>query len=82
MLGPVDYALWLAGFVVEAAVVVCIFYRGAFARYFAIAIYMVCMFAVQFAQFVCFLKFGVNSRQYFYFYYYSDALLTILLFLS
>jgi hypothetical protein len=80
LLGPVDYALWIAGFVFEAAAVVSIFYRGAFARYFSISLYMTCTFLVQGAQYLCFLKFGVRSPQYFYLYYYSDSLLTILLF--
>jgi hypothetical protein len=80
LLGPFDYALWVAGFVLEAAVVWSIFYRRAFARHFSIAVYMACTFAVQCAQYVSFLKFGVTSRQYFNFYYYSDALLTVLLF--
>ncbi|MGD0957871.1 MAG: hypothetical protein ABR953_13730 [Candidatus Acidiferrales bacterium] len=80
MLGPVDYALWVAGFVLEAAVVVSMFYRGALARYFSIAVDMACTFAAQCAQYVCSLKFGVSSRQYFHFYYYSDALRTVVLF--
>jgi hypothetical protein len=80
LLGPFDYALWVAGFVLEAAVVWSIFYRRAFARHFSIAIYMACTFGVQCAQYVCFLKYGVTSWQYFNLYYYSDALLTVLLF--
>lgn len=81
MLGPVDYALWIAGFVLEAAVVFSIFYRKAFARYYSVCFYMACTFLVQAAQYVSFLKFGFHSAQYFYLYYYSDSLLTVLLFL-
>jgi hypothetical protein len=80
MLGPVDYALWIAGFVFEAAAVLSIFYRKAFGRYYSVCLYMACKFFVQGAQYICFLKFGFRSAQYFYLYYYSDSLLTILLF--
>jgi hypothetical protein len=41
---------------------------------------MACTFFVQGAQYICFLKFGFRSPQYFHLYYYSDSLLTILLF--
>jgi hypothetical protein len=80
MLGPVDYALWLAGFVFEASAVLAVFYRKAFTRYYSICLYMACTFLVQAAQYICFLKFGFHSPQYFYFYYYSDSFLTIGLF--
>jgi hypothetical protein len=80
MLGPVDYALWIAGFVLEAAAVLSIFYRQAFARYYSVCLYMACTFLVQGAQYICFLKCGFHSPQYFYLYYYSDSLLTVLLF--
>jgi len=80
LLGPLDYALWLAGFVMELAVVASVFWRRAFNRYSLIAVYMLCTALVQGAQYIYFSKYGVTSPQYYFSYYYLDSILTILLF--
>jgi len=38
MLGPIDYALWIVGFLVEIGVVVCVIYRKEFIRYLSLTI--------------------------------------------
>jgi hypothetical protein len=81
MLGPFDYAFWVSSFLLEVAVVVCTIYRRAFFRYFALNIYMLCMAFVNCGQYLCIREFGYDSFQYAYFYFYTDGLLMILMFL-
>ena len=80
MLGPLDYALWLAGFVMQLAVVATIFWRRAVLRYSLIVVYMLCAALVQGTQFIYLLKYGITSRQYYFAYYYLENVLTLLLF--
>ncbi len=54
----------------------------AFARYFALNLFMFSALFVSVTRYVVFARYGFASSQYFYFYYYSEALLPICLFLS
>ena len=56
--------------------------RGAFRRYFFLNLYMASEFFASAARFEIVQHYGFLSLTYAYFYYYSDALLTILLFLA
>jgi hypothetical protein len=80
MLGPMDYAVWSAGFLLEVIVVVSAFARSKVRRYLTLALYMVCCGLVQCAHFYCLRKYGYTSKQYSYVYYYTESLLTISLF--
>ena len=80
MLGPLDYVLWLAGFLLETYVVVSSFLRGDFQRYLTLNIYMLCAAVVTCGQVVYIHKFGFYSHSYFYYYYYSDGLLYVLMY--
>lgn len=80
MLGPLDYWLWAIGIALEAAVVVCVIFRRSFARYYAVAIYMFCRVAIGCLYYFYIARFGISSEQYHSLYYYTDSLLTILLF--
>jgi hypothetical protein len=80
MLGPVDYVLWFLGVLAEIAVVVCVFRRRSFRRYYSLVFYILCDICVTFGLFYCVKHFGFTSPRYAYFYYYSDSLLTLLLF--
>ena len=80
MLGPLDYMIWLSGFLLEAAVVVCVVFSRSLARYYAVAVYMLCQAAVEYLHYVCIARFGVSSPQYNSLYFYTESLLTILLF--
>ena len=82
MLGPFDYALWIACGLLEAAVIVCSLVRRSFLKYLALNLYMAASLSAGVARLYVLLKFGFTSPQYFYFYYYSDALLTIALFFA
>jgi hypothetical protein len=80
MPGPLDYGLWLLGFLLEITVVVCAIQRKAFSRYIALIFYILCDALVAMGLFYCLRNFGFNSSTYFYYYYYSQSLLTILMF--
>jgi hypothetical protein len=79
-LGPIDYLLWLIGFSAEVVVVVCSIRRHNFLRYLPINLYAAFTALVSISEFYCLRKYGFASVEYNYFYYYSDSLLTILLF--
>jgi len=63
-------------------VVVCAIKRSAFRRYLFLNIYMSAEVLASMVRFEILHKYGFQSLTYAYFYYYSDALLTILLFLT
>jgi hypothetical protein len=79
-LGPVDDAFLMAGFLLEAAVVVSSLYRREFQRYLNLNIYMILLGVADYALIVCAQQYGLNSRQYFVMYYSSDVLLGILMY--
>lgn len=80
MLGPFDYALTLLSFLAEAYVVVCLCISRKSLRYLSLNLYMFAAAAVTVGQIFTLQHFGAASRMYVYVYYYTDALLTILLF--
>ncbi|HUO34444.1 MAG TPA: hypothetical protein VMU43_05605 [Candidatus Acidoferrum sp.] len=80
MLGPVDYMLWLAGFLLEFYVVVSSLVRGEFKKYLTLNIYMLCAAFVTSGLFFVYHHFGFESRSYFYYYYYTDGLLYVLMY--
>src|SRR6202167_536888 len=80
MLGPLDYMIWLIGFLVEIGVVVYLITRKQAFRYFPICFYMLCDALVTWGQYYCVHHFGFESTTYVYFYYYTDSLLNVLMF--
>jgi len=80
MLGPADYLFWVSGFLLEVCVPLCSIYRKTFLRYFPVNFYMLCAALVTAGQYYCIRNFGFTSASYMYFYYYTDSLLTILMF--
>jgi hypothetical protein len=79
-LGPFDYVLWLIGFVVEVSVVVCSIYRKEFLRYLPLNCYMLFEALVTCGLYACLREFGFRSSNYIYFYYYTESLLSVLMF--
>jgi hypothetical protein len=75
--GPVDYVLWCLTALLEAGVLVCAFTRHSVRRYLALNIYMLASLLVTILRYWMFSHYRFGSGEYFYFYYYSDALLTI-----
>jgi len=79
-MGPVDYLLLLADLLVEICCVVCLLKKGALSRHFTIVLYLCASIAVGIGRYAVLGTAGFTSDAYHYFYYYSDALLTICLY--
>src|SRR5436309_12038379 len=82
MLGPADWVIWMLGTLFEAAVVVCALRRKAIRRYFFLNLYMLFSVFVSLGRFQVLLHSGRSSVEYRYFYFYSDDLLTIVLYFA
>lgn len=82
MLGPYDYALWTLGFLAEAYVVVWALSQKEFLRYASLNIYMTAAALVTAGEFYELYRYGFFSLEYRYFYYYTDCLLTVLLYFA
>jgi hypothetical protein len=82
MLGPLDWGIWVIATLLEAAVVVCSIHRRSFKRYFFINLYMLLSVIISVSRYQVLANHAVSSNEYRYFYFYSDALLTITLFFA
>jgi hypothetical protein len=82
VLGPIDYVLWFGSAVLEAAVVVSSFRNRSLNWYFALILSMLGALGINIGRFFIFQRYGFSSIEYKYFYYYSDALWTIFLYMS
>lgn len=82
MLGPVDYALWFAGWLSQALVLVCAIRARSFSRYFTLIVYVLAAVLLSLGRVFIFFRYGFTSEHYFHFYYYSDALLTVFLYFA
>jgi hypothetical protein len=82
VLGPVDCVLWMLAVFLQAAAVMCALKGRVFLRYLALNLYMLAASLLSAGRFVIFWKYGFLSLEYRYFYYYSDALLTICLYFA
>src|SRR5438045_4766212 len=66
----------------ETAVVVCAYKKDALRRYILLNVYMAASVVFSIARFNILNHYGFTSKEYLYFYYYSDALLTIVLYFA
>jgi len=82
VLGPIDYVLWLAGWVLQAIALVCVIRARSFSRYFTVTSYILAAVVLSAGRVFMFARYGFTSAQYFYFYYFSDALLTVFLYFA
>jgi hypothetical protein len=82
MLGPVDFFVWLLTFLLEGFVVVYSIARGQFFRYLVLNLYMLAAATASVVELFLYSHYGLTSSVYCYFYYYSDAMLTVLLYFS
>jgi hypothetical protein len=62
--------------------VVCALKRGAFRRYLPLNLWMILELLSGLSRFYVLYSFGLQSREYVYFYYYSEALTTIALYFA
>jgi hypothetical protein len=63
-------------------VVVCAIKKRAFRRYLLLNLYMACAVVSELGRYKICHEFGFSSTQYMYFYFYSDAVLTIFLYFA
>src|SRR5260370_39085379 len=82
MLGPVDWIISLLSVLFEASVVVCSLRRKSFRRHFFLNLYMSINVLVSAGQFRVLMHYGRSSLEYRYFYFYSEALLIIVLYFA
>jgi hypothetical protein len=80
--GPLVNLIWFVGILCEAAVVVCALKKGAFRRYLLLNLYMAGLVFVELGRYKIVSEYGLGSTQYQYFYFYSDAILTIFLYFA
>jgi len=80
--GPFACFIWFVGLLCEAAVLVCALKKRAFRRYLLLNLYMACVVVSELGRFKVVAEYGFSSRQYQYFYFYSDAILTIFLYFA
>ena len=82
MPGPFEYFLWFLGTLCEATVVVCALKRAVFRRYLLLNLFMAFSVVVSIGRYRVLSEYGYSSPQYLYVYFYSDALLNIILYLA
>jgi hypothetical protein len=80
--GPLEYSIWIICTLLEAGVVLCAFARRSFQRYFTLNLYMIASFVTSVGRYVVLTRAGLDSAEYAYFYYYSDAILTLCLYFA
>jgi hypothetical protein len=78
----IGYVIWFLGALLELMVVVCALKRHAFRRYLCLNLYMLFSFVVSVVRYQALSQYGLRSSEYTYCYYYSDAILTIFLYLA
>ena len=82
MLGPYEYAVWLICSLLEVAVLVCAFKKDALRRYLFLNVNTAASLVISIARYNILSHYGFTSKEYLYFYFYSDALLTITLYFA
>ncbi len=82
MPGSFIYWLWSLETILEVAVVVCALAKHSFRRYLCLNLYMLFSLVVSVGRYQALSHFGLQSPQYAYFYFYSDAVLTIFLYVA
>jgi len=82
VLGPYGYAIWLLCTLLEAAVLVCAIKKNALHRYLLLNVNMAASVLVSIARYNILSHCGFTSKEYLYFYFYSDSVLTITLYLA
>ena len=79
-LGSAEMFIWYLGTALELAFVVCSIARRSFFTYFFLNIYMLLSVLADVARWQALRMYGFDSDQYMQCYYYTDALLTVILY--
>jgi hypothetical protein len=80
MPGPIATLIWFLGTAFELGFVVCSVYRKSFSRYLFLNLYFLLAFASSLFRHFVLVHSGFESDEYRYAYFYSDALLTLVLY--
>ena len=80
MPGSVDFFIWYLGTAFELAFVVCSITRKSFLKYFFLNLYLMLSVLADVGRWLVMRQYGFRSDEYMYFYYYTDALLTLSLY--
>ena len=82
MPGSFIYWLWTLETILEVAVIVCALAKHSFRRYLCLNLYMLLSLIVSIGRYQFLSHYGWYSSEYAYFYFCSDAVLTIFLYLA
>jgi hypothetical protein len=82
MPGPIATMIWCLGTAFELGFVVCSIQRKSFFRYLFLNLYFVLTLASSVFRHFVLTHYGVSSDEYRYAYFYSDALLTLVLYVA
>jgi hypothetical protein len=82
MPGSLALIVWYLGTALELLFVVCSVQRKAFIRYFFLNLYFLLAIASSLARHFSLGWYGIRSEQYRYTYFYTDALLTVALYMA
>jgi hypothetical protein len=80
MPGSVGLFIWCLGTAFELAFVVCSIARKSFFTYFFLNLYMLLDVLAEIARWLVLAKYGITSERYAYMYFYTDTLLTVVLY--
>jgi len=80
MPGLISYAVWLAALVLDGLFVAYALGRREFLRYLPLSLYILLCGLANCGLYLCSRSFGVHSREYFYSYYSSDIILSLLMY--
>ena len=78
----IGYTIWFLGALLEVCVVVSALAKRSFGRYLCLNLYMLFSFLVSVGRYQVLNHYGLHSPEYKYFYFYSDAVLTVFLYLA
>lgn len=82
MPGPIANLIWYLGTALELLFVVCSIYRKSFTRYLYLNLYFLLTVASSVFRHSVLVRSGVSSDEYRYAYFYSDALLMLVLYVA
>lgn len=81
-MGVGNYILWGVGFAVEVYLLCRTIYSKCFFRYLALNLFVAAIALRTILDFSVFQRYGFSSPQYKYTFYYTDALLTVMMYLA
>lgn len=82
MLSPVDYLVWFASFGLEVYILARALSTKDFRRYLSLNLFVAAMLVRDVSMFLVLRGYGYSSVEYNYAYFYTDALLTVMMYLA